>query len=173
MKYRNFCHFTLPPQGKCALSHTYAYLRDTICECVISKLHGLGLTVSLLLRNIEQLDSLYKEYENPLKPSPTYYYLAPSLDYLLCCHKTSYLEFFYCSFGAITVKKHLSNHLNTGLVWFLNGKFVSGCQWVWYLKNALKTGLKKSLLMVQNVQYLISQPSHHLNTGHLYCPLFS
>ena len=37
-----------------------------------------------------------------------------------------------------------SNHLNTGLVWYSNGRFaVSGCQMVWYSNVGLKTGLKK------------------------------
>ena len=36
-----------------------------------------------------------------------------------------------------------SNHLNTGLVWYLNGIFMSGCQMVWYWNGGLKTGLKK------------------------------
>ena len=36
-----------------------------------------------------------------------------------------------------------SDHLNTRLVWYLNGRFVSGCQMVWYSNGGLKTGLKK------------------------------
>ena len=43
-----------------------------------------------------------------------------------------------------------SNHLNTGLVWYLNGRFVSGIQMVVW----------KSLLMVENVQYSNGLPSH-------------
>ena len=31
----------------------------------------------------------------------------------------------------------------TGLVWYSNGRFVSGCQNVRYLNGGLKTGLKK------------------------------
>ena len=38
---------------------------------------------------------------------------------------------------------HYSNHLNTGLVWYLNGRFVSSCQTVWYLNGGLKTRLEK------------------------------
>ena len=36
-----------------------------------------------------------------------------------------------------------SNHLNTGLVRYSNGWFVSGCQMVQYTNDGLKTGLKK------------------------------
>ena len=39
-----------------------------------------------------------------------------------------------------------SNHLNTGLVWYSNGRFVSGCQKVLYLNGGLKTGLIKAWL---------------------------
>ena len=39
-----------------------------------------------------------------------------------------------------------SNHLNTGLIWYLNGRFVSSCQMVWYLNGGLKTRLKKVCL---------------------------
>ena len=44
--------------------------------------------------------------------------------------------------GYILTKYH-SNHLNTGLVWYLNGRFVSGCQMVRYSNGGLKTRLKK------------------------------
>ena len=47
-----------------------------------------------------------------------------------------------------------SNHLNTRLVWYLNGRFVSSCQMVRYSNGGLKTG-QKILLMVQNVHYLL------------------
>ena len=36
-----------------------------------------------------------------------------------------------------------NNHMNTGLVWYSNERFVSGCQMVWYLDGGLKTRLKK------------------------------
>ena len=58
-----------------------------------------------------------------------------------------------------------SNHLNTGLVWYLNGRFVSGCQ-TNLLSNSLvfewgsENRTKKTLFMVQNVRYsngLLSQ----------------
>ena len=39
-----------------------------------------------------------------------------------------------------------SNHLNNGLVWYSNGRFVSGCQMVRYSSGGLKTGLKKACL---------------------------
>ena len=38
--------------------------------------------------------------------------------------------------------------------------FVSDCQIVWYSNGGLKTGLKKSLFMVQNVRYSNGPPSH-------------
>ena len=68
-----------------------------------------------------------------------------------------------------------SNHLNTGLVWYSNGRFVSGCQMVRYSNGGLKTGLKKACLwskmsgiqMVRQVTWL-----YHLNTGHPYCLVF-
>ena len=52
-----------------------------------------------------------------------------------------------------------SNYLNTGLVLYLNRKFVFGCQIVRYWNDGLKTGLKKSLFMVKNVQFLNGQSS--------------
>ena len=39
-----------------------------------------------------------------------------------------------------------SNHLNTGLVWYSNGRFMSGCQMVWYLNGGLKNGLKEACI---------------------------
>ena len=39
-----------------------------------------------------------------------------------------------------------SNHLNTGVVWYSNGRFVLGCQMVWYSNGCLKTRLKKAYL---------------------------
>ena len=45
-----------------------------------------------------------------------------------------------------------SNHLNTGLVWYSKGRFVSGCQMVWYLNGGLKTRLKK---LVSGPKYLV------------------
>ena len=38
-----------------------------------------------------------------------------------------------------------SNHLNTGVVWYSNGRFVPDCQMVWYSNGCLKTGLKKPI----------------------------
>ena len=71
--------------------------------------------------------------------------------------------------------KHYSNHLNTGLVWYLNCKFVPGCQMVWYSNCGLKIGLKKacfwskmsSIWMVRQVTWF-----YHLNTGHPHCLVF-
>ena len=39
----------------------------------------------------------------------------------------------------------IGNHLNSRLVWYLNGIFVSGCQMVRYLNGGLKTELKKTV----------------------------
>ena len=65
----------------------------------------------------------------------------------------------------VQVKQNLnffvySNYLNTGQVWYFNGRFVSACQMIRYLNGGLKTGLIKILFMVQNVQDLNSLPSH-------------
>ena len=38
------------------------------------------------------------------------------------------------------------NHLNTGQVWYLNGRFVSGCQMVQHSNDGLETRLKKACL---------------------------
>ena len=56
--------------------------------------------------------------------------------------------------------QYYSNHLNTGLVWYLNDRIVSGCQMVLYLNGGLKTRLKKNPAYGQNVQYLNGSPSH-------------
>ena len=56
------------------------------------------------------------------------------------------------------------NYLNTGLVWYSNGRFVSDCQMVRHLNGGLKTGLKKACLwpkisgiqMVRQVLYEFS-----------------
>ena len=40
-------------------------------------------------------------------------------------------------------KSEYSNHLNTRLVWYSNGRFVSSCPMVRYLNGGLKTRLKK------------------------------
>ena len=42
--------------------------------------------------------------------------------------------------------KGYSNHLNTGLVWYSNGRFGSGYQMVWYSNGGLKTRLKKACI---------------------------
>ena len=39
-----------------------------------------------------------------------------------------------------------SNHLNIGLIWYSNGRFVPGLQIVWYSNGGLKTGPKMSAL---------------------------
>ena len=46
-------------------------------------------------------------------------------------------------FSTILDKLLYSDHLNTGLVWYSNGIFVSGCQMPQYLNVGLKTGLIK------------------------------
>ena len=45
-----------------------------------------------------------------------------------------------------------SNHLNTGLVRYSNGGFVSGCEMVLYSNGGLKTGLKKPVLITGLIQ---------------------
>ena len=68
-----------------------------------------------------------------------------------------------------------SNHLNTGLVWYSKGRFVSGCQMVWYPNGGPKIKLKKACLwskifgiwMVRQVTWL-----YHLNTRCPYYPVF-
>ena len=52
-----------------------------------------------------------------------------------------------------------SNHLNTGLFWYSNGRFVSDCQMVRDLNGGLTTELKK-VFMVPNVRYSNGPPSH-------------
>ena len=49
--------------------------------------------------------------------------------------------------------------LNTRLVWYSNGRFVSGCEMVRYSNGDLKTRQKKAFT-VQNVRYSNGQPSH-------------
>ena len=63
--------------------------------------------------------------------------------------------------------QYYSNHLNTGQVWYLNDRIVSGCQMVRYLNGGLKTGLKKILLMVKMSSFELFAKSrdNHLNTG--------
>ena len=73
------------------------------------------------------------------------------------------------------LKKLYSNHLNTGLIWYSNCRFVTGCKMVWYSNGGLKTTLKKACLwskmsgiqMVRHVTWL-----YHLNIRHPYCPVF-
>ena len=75
--------------------------------------------------------------------------------------------FVWISFGS-----KYSNRLNTELVRYSFGRFVSNCQMVRYSNCGLKTRLKKACLwsemssiqMVDQVMWL-----HHLNTGHPYC----
>ena len=64
-----------------------------------------------------------------------------------------------------------SNHLNIGLFWYLNGRFVSGCQMVWYSNGGLKTGQKKPVYDPKCQVFEWSTKSHdnHLNTRHPHC----
>ena len=68
-----------------------------------------------------------------------------------------------------------SNHLNTGPVWYSNGRFVSSCQMVRYWNGSLKTGLKKACLwsIISGI-WMGCQGMwlYHLNTGHPYCTVF-
>ena len=43
------------------------------------------------------------------------------------------------------LKLYFRYHLKTGLVWYSNGRFVSGCQMVGYSNGGLKTRLKKPI----------------------------
>ena len=52
-----------------------------------------------------------------------------------------------------------SDRLNTGLVSYSNGRFVSGCQMVRYQNGGLKTGLKKPV-NGPNVRYSNGPPMH-------------
>ena len=45
-----------------------------------------------------------------------------------------------------------SSHLNTGLVWYSNGRFVAGCRMVRYSNCGLKPGLKKACLWFKMFQ---------------------
>ena len=49
------------------------------------------------------------------------------------------------SISVFELQNGYSNHVNNGLVWYSNGRFVSGCQMVRYLNGGLKTGLKKTV----------------------------
>ena len=52
----------------------------------------------------------------------------------------SNVPYSYSVFGSPLYKKKVkySNHLNTGLGWYSNGRFVSGCQMIRYLNDGLK-----------------------------------
>ena len=56
-----------------------------------------------------------------------------------------YKKFVSCNFIC-------SNHLNTGLVWYSNGRFVSCCQMVRYSNGGVKTRLNKH---VYDPKYLV------------------
>ena len=64
-----------------------------------------------------------------------------------------------------------SNHLNTGLVGYSNGRFVFDCQMVRYLNGGMKTGLKQACLWSKMSGIRIVRV-YHLNTGHLYQPVY-
>ena len=57
-----------------------------------------------------------------------------------------------------------TNHLNTGRVQYLNGRFVSGCQMVLYSSNGLKTGLKKACIWLKYYVFEWSAKSHDFTT---------
>ena len=81
-----------------------------------------------------------------------------------------------------------NNHLNTRLVqysnggfvsgcqmvWYSNGGFVSGCQMVWYSNSGLKTRLKKACCGPKRpvFEWFTKSCDYHLNTGHPYQPVF-
>ena len=70
------------------------------------------------------------------------------------------------------IKYSHSNHLNTLLVWYLNGRFVSGCQMVRHSNGSLKTGLKKPVYGPKCPVFSQVMWVYHLNTRHPYCPVF-
>ena len=65
-----------------------------------------------------------------------------------------------------------SNHLDTGLVWDLDGRFVSGCQMVRHQMVVWKP-VWKSLFMVQNVRYTNGLPSHMILPFEYRTPILS
>ena len=54
----------------------------------------------------------------------------------------SYVIRFSGRFVQLSNRKY-SNHLNTGLVWYSNVRFMSGCEIVQYSNGGPKNGLKK------------------------------
>ena len=62
----------------------------------------------------------------------------------------TFLELLVDPYVSVTLEENhykiYSNHLNTGLVWFSNDRFVSGCQMMRYLNGGLKTILKNACL---------------------------
>ena len=56
------------------------------------------------------------------------------------------MRFLYIAVNVLIHAHKYTNHLKTGLVWYSNGGFVSGCQMIWYSNSGLKTGLKKAYL---------------------------
>ena len=63
-----------------------------------------------------------------------------------------------------------SNRLNTGLVWYSNGRFVLVCQMAQYPNGGLKSALKKPVYGPKCLVFKWSAKSrdNHLNTGHWY-----
>ena len=59
-------------------------------------------------------------------------------------HKRLRQSIAFTNFQGQSQKALYTNYLNTGLVWYLIGRFVSGCQKVQDLNGGLKTGLKKA-----------------------------
>ena len=69
------------------------------------------------------------------------------------------------------MKLNYSNHLNTGVAWYLNGRFVSGFQMVRYLNGGLKTGLKKDNDL--DVRYMKCPPSRVTLPFEYWTPILS
>ena len=73
-----------------------------------------------------------------------------------------------------------SKHLNTGLVWYLNGRFVFDCQRARYLNGGQKTGLhffKCSTYPLNHLYthlylYLTQERGAHRPVHGLKCPVF-
>ena len=66
------------------------------------------------------------------------------------------------SSNQVNPKINYSGDLNTGLVWYSNGRFVIGCQMVWYSNSGLETGLKKPVYGPKCPVFEWSAKSHDL-----------
>ena len=66
------------------------------------KVHGW------LLKNMREIYRLYRHYEDPLKSTSTYSYVAPRVEVVFLIKRNHVQSpFSNCLFGAISVKTHL------------------------------------------------------------------